>query len=504
MLNVVENSRQALHHAIRHAWRRPGFTALVATILGLGIGANTAIYSLVEAALFPPFAVHDPARLVGVYTSGANGAGYSSVSYPDYVFFRDHNTVFSGVMAYANIRLRWTKDDRTTFPWATIATSNYFSVLGVRPAIGRLFSPGSDDAGGASAVVVVSNEFWKQQLASRLNVVGEPLILNNHPFVIIGVLPKDFEGVDLAWGGVPDIWVPMSMQSVALPATERMNVLESREARAFLVMGRLKEAVGLAQAKAEMRLMARQLEQSYPVADKGRTAFVLPADEARMWPGWRESVVHVLLLLGTAVGFVLLVACANVANLLLTRAVAREREIALQLALGGSRERVVFQLLVEGVVLSFIGATMGLLFARLLIRILPSPQLSPQMHMNLTLRLDYRVFLVTLLLSLLTAFIFALLPAFTASQVDLAEALKGGRDAASGRTRGGRIRRAIITIEVAFAFLSLVGGASSCEVCFIWREKRRVLTQRTYLLQRCFCLPNGILLPRSRNSMLSC
>jgi len=458
MPSVVRNSGQAFRHAVRHAWRRPGFTAFVATILGLGIGANTAIYSLVEAALFPPFAVHDPARLVGVYTSGVNGAGYSSVSYPDYTYFRDHNTVYSDMMAYANIRLRWTKGDKTTFPWATIVTSNYFSVLGVHPVVGRVFSPELDDARTASAVAVVSNEFWKRQLASRPNLAGEVLILNDHPFVIIGVLPKNFEGVDLAWGGVPDIWVPMSMQPVALPNTARMNILESREARAFLVMGRLKEDVGLMQAGAETRLMARQLEQSYPVADKGRSAFVLPADEARMWPGWRESVVHVLLLLVTAVGFVLLLSCANVANLLLTRAVAREREIALQLALGSSRERIVSQLLLEGVVLAFIGAAMGLLFGGLLIRILPASQLSPQMHMNLALRLDYRVFLVTLLLSLLTAFIFALLPAFTASQVDLTEALKGGRNATSGRTRGGRIRRTIITFEVVFAFFSLVGA----------------------------------------------
>ncbi|HEX4031285.1 MAG TPA: ABC transporter permease [Terracidiphilus sp.] len=458
MRTFVEGFLQAARYGFLHVRCSPGFTTIAAGILALGIGANTAIYSLVEAALFPTFSASDSSRLVGVYSSGPNRTGYSSVSYPDYTYFRDHNALFSGLMAYANIRMRWTQGDQTTFPWAGIVTSNYFSVLGVKPIIGRTFLPGQDVVGEGSAVAVVSYQFWKRQLASQRGVVGKTLVLNDHSFAIVGVLPRNFEGVDLAWGGIPDIWIPMSMQPIALPTSGKFNILESRQARAFLAMGRLKEGVSLAQARAEMKVLARQLEEAYPEADKERTAFVLPAREARMWPGWRESVVQVLLLLTVAVGFVLLVACANVANLLLTRAVAREREMALRLALGGTRERIIFQLLAEGIVLAIIGAVGGLVLAELLIKIGPPPQLSSQMHMNLDLGLDYRVFAVTLLLSLITAFLFAMLPAIRASRVNLVEALKKGQGHSSGKTNRGALRDSIIVIEVAFAFLSLIGG----------------------------------------------
>lgn len=458
MRTLVENFLQAARDGFRHVCRSPGFTAMAAGILALGIGANTAIYSLVQAALFPAFSVSDPSQLVGVYSSGPNRAGYSSVSYPDYIYFRDHNTVFSGLMAYANIRMRWTQGDQTVFPWAGIVTSNYFSVLGVKPIMGRTFLPGQDAAGEGSAVAVVSYQFWKRQLASQRDVIGKTVVLNDHPFAIVGVLPRTFKGVDLAWGGIPDIWVPMSMQPVALPSSGKFNILESREARAFLAMGRLKEDVSLAQASAEMKVLARQLEEAYPESDKERTAFVQPAREARMWPGWRESVVQVLSLLAVAVGFVLLVACANVANLLLTRAVAREREMALRLALGGTRERIIFQLFAEGIALAMMGAVGGLALAELLIKIEPLPQLSSHMHMNLNLRLDYRVFGLTLLLSLITAFIFATLPAIKASRVNLVEVLKKGRDYSSGKTSRSMLRDSIIAIEVVFAFLSLIGG----------------------------------------------
>lgn len=458
MRTYVEGFLQAARCGFLHVYRSPGFTTIAAGILALGIGANTAIYSLVEAALFPTFSAGDPSQLVGVYSSGPKRTGYSSVSYPDYIYFRDHNALFSGLMAYANIRMRWTHGDQTTFPWAGIVTSNYFSVLGVKPIIGRTFLPGQDAVGKGSAVAIVSYQFWKRQLVSQRGVVGKTLLLNDHSVVIVGVLPRNFDGVDLAWGGIPDIWIPMSMQPVALPTYGKSNILDSRDARAFLVMGRLKEGVSLAQARAEMKVLARQLEETYPEADKERTAFVLPAREARMWPGWRESVVQVLSLLTAAVGFVLLVACANVANLLLTRAVVREREMALRLALGGTREQVIFQLLAEGVVLAILGALGGLVLAELLIKIGPPPQLSSHMHMNLDLRLDYRVFALTLLLSLITAFIFAILPAISASHVNLVEALKRGRDNSSTKTSRGMLRDSIIAVEVVFAFLSLTGA----------------------------------------------
>jgi predicted permease len=458
MFRLIEVFAQTTGYGFRQARRNRGFTAMVIVILALGIGADTAIFSLAEAALFPPFAVRDPGRLAGVYTSGPRETGYNSTSYPDYVYYRDHNHVFSGLMAYLDIQLRWTHEDQTSFPWAAIVTSNYFSVLGVKPVMGRVFLPTADRVGSESAVALVSDQFWTRQLASDPKVIGRQLVLNGHALTIVGVLPKNFQGVDLAWGGIPEIWIPVAMESVALPNRGTLNVLQSREAREFLVMGRLKQGVGIEDARAEMKLAARQLEDAYPVADKGRTAFVLTANDSRMWPGWRNSVVQVLSLLAVAVGFVLLVACANVANLLLTRGVARQREIAVRLALGSKRARVVLQLLTENLLLAVMGALGGLLFADLMTRIAPSFELSPQMHMNLNLRIDYRVFLFTLLLSLIVALIFGLIPAFTASQVNLTRALKGGSDHSSSHIGGRRVRGGIVIVELAFAFLCLIGG----------------------------------------------
>ncbi|MGH9398475.1 MAG: ADOP family duplicated permease [Terriglobia bacterium] len=447
-----------VRYGLRQLRRNPGFTAVAVITLALGIGANTAIFSLVEAALFPPFTVNNPNRLAGVYTSGPDGTGYSSTSYPDYVYYRDHNRVFSGLMAYVHTGLRWTHGDQTTFPWAAVVSGNYFNVLGVKPFIGRTFRPEEDSVGGASAVAVVGYQFWRRQLASNANVVGTALVLNGRTFTIVGVVPNNFVGVDLAWGGIPDIWVPMSMQSVVLPSPVNFDLLHSRQARFLLVMGRLKPRVSLEQAKTNMKVAARQLAETYPVTDKGRTARVLTANESRMWPGWRESVVQVLLLLGVAVGFVLLIACANIANLLLARAVSRQRETAVRLALGGSRRRVILQLLTESVLLSILGATAGLLFARLLVEIIPSFEMTSHMHMNLNLRLDYRVFIFTLILSLITALIFGLVPAFKASNINLSQSLKEGSHRSSAGANGRGLRDAIVAIEMAFAFLSLIGG----------------------------------------------
>ncbi len=458
LFRLIEVFAQAAGYGFRQARRNPSFAAMVIVILALGIGADTAIFSLAEAALFPRFAVRDPGRLAGVYTSGPRETGYSSTSYPDYVYYRDHDHVFSGLMAYIDIPLRWTHKDQTSFPWAAIVTSNYFAVLGVKPIMGRVFLPTADRVGSESAVVLVSDQFWTRQLASDPKVLGRQLVLNGHALTIVGVLPKNFQGVDLAWGGIPDIWIPVAMESVALPNRGTLNVLRSREAREFLVMGRLKQGVSIEDARAEMKLAARQLAQAYPVRDQGRTAFVLTANQSRMWPGWRESVVQVLILLAVAVGFVLLVACANVANLLLTRSVARQREIAVRLALGSKRARIVLQLLTENILLAAIGAGGGLLFADLLIRIAPSFELSPQMHMNLNLRIDYRVFLFTLFLSLIVALIFGLIPAFTASQVNLTQALRGGDHQSSMGMGGRRVRGGIVIVELAFAFLCLIGG----------------------------------------------
>ncbi len=458
MVRWFETLLQAFRYGLRQARRNKSFTACVVMILALGIGADTAIFSLAEAALFPSFPVREPGRLVGVYTSGAGKTGYSSTSYPDYAYYRSHSHVFSGLMAYLHLQLRWTHESETSFPWAAVVSSNYFTVLGVRPLMGRLFLPMADRVGSESAVAVVSDRFWRRQLASDPNVIGKPLVLNGHVFTIAGVLPKSFEGVDLAWGGIPEIWIPVAMAVVTLPGGAKLNILQNRTARVFLMMGRLKQSASMEDARAEMKVAARQLVQAYPVADKGRTAFVLTANESRMWPGWRQSVIRALLLLGAAVGFVLLVACANVANLLLMRAAARQREMAVRLSVGSSRARLILQLMVESFLLAVAGALGGLLLANVLVGVAPPFELSQHMHMNLTLRVDQRVLLFAALLSIVVTLIFGLIPAFAASRVDLNQQLKDGSDYSSAHAGGRRVRRGIVIVELAFAFLCLIGS----------------------------------------------
>lgn len=454
MLALIDNLWQASRYGVRQIRRSPGFAAVTVVILGVGIGACTAIFSLAEAALFPNFYANQPQRLVGLYTSGPSGTGFSSTSYPDYLYYRDHARAFSGVMAYVHIRLRWTRGDRTTFPQAAVVTGNYFRVLGVRPITGRGFLPDRN-----SAVAVVSYRFWQRQLASDKNVLGTVLTLNGHDFRIAGVLPRNFRGVDLAWGGIPSIWVPMSMVAVALPDSNRIHLLEARGARPFLLIGRLKQGVALKQAQAEMSVLARQLAAAYPLVDKGRTAFVLSANRSRIWPAWRNSVAQSISLLALMVGFVLLLTCTNVANLLLTRTAARQREIALRLAIGSSRGRLVGQLLIENLILALLGGAAGLVFARILLSLAPSFQLSSHMHMNLEPSLDLRVFLFTLLLSLITALVFGLLPAFRASQVHLSQALKEGGDRLLAVSANRKLRAGIVIVEISFAFLSLIGAS---------------------------------------------
>jgi hypothetical protein len=248
-ISFLESLLGDIRFGLRMLRKNPGFAAVAIVTLALGIGANTAVFSLAEAALFPEFPVSDPGRLAGIYTSGPKGAGYSSTSYPDYVYYRSHDQAFSGLMAYVHIRLAWRHGDQTTYPWAAIATSNYFTVLGLRPFMGRAFQS-DEGVGKGPAVAVVSYAFWRQQLASDPKVLGRSLILNSHPFTIIGVLPQNFRGVDLAWGEIPQIWIPMSMLPVAMPVGGNRNLLEMREARILLMMGRLKRGVSLEQAQA--------------------------------------------------------------------------------------------------------------------------------------------------------------------------------------------------------------------------------------------------------------
>jgi putative ABC transport system permease protein len=453
--HIIETFVQDLRYGLRQLRRNPGFAVLAVLALALGLGANTAIFSLAEAVLFPPFAGTSPARLAAIYTSGEHRSGYASSSYPDYLYYREHSRMFSAVAAFVRIEAAWTHSNTTDFPWAELVSSNYFHTLGVKPVRGRFFLP-SESYTAPAPVAVVSYQFWREHMASMPQLESQPLMLNGNLFTVVGVAPKGFEGVQINWGRSPDFWLPMSAESRFL----NFNLLNVPDARFCLMVGRLRRGVTLSQAANEIRFMAGQLERVYPQADKGRTAFVLPFNEGRIWPAWREKITGMVWILGFFAGLVLLVACADVANLFLARGSSRQKEIGVRLALGASRVRIMRHLLTESMLVSLAGAGLGLLLARWL------GQWITQFRDFFTVRLslhpallDERVFAFTLILAILTAVGFGLAPAFQVSHVDLNTSLKESSLQASAGGRHQWVRHSLVVAAVSIAFVAAAGAA---------------------------------------------
>jgi predicted permease len=447
---------QDLRYGLRQLRRNPGFALLGALALALGLGANTGIFSLAEAVLFPPFTGAKPSRLVTVYTSGPNRSGYASSSYPDYLYYREHSRAFSAIAAYARVETAWTHNGTTELRGLGLVSNNYFDVARVRHVRGRFFMSTESHGAGTTPVVIVSYRFWQEHLASTGRLAAHALTLNGNLFTVIGVAPKGFEGIQLDWGRSPDFWVPMNTERTFLGPSSRL--LENRQERWCLMVGRLRPRLTLAQARSEVRLLAEQLEHAYPDSDKGRTALLIPFNQGRIWPTWRQKITGMLWVLGFFAGLVLFVACADVANLLLARGASRQKEIGVRLALGASRIRIMRQLLTESVLVSLTGAGLGLLLAHWMDRW--TTRFGDLFTVRLDVHpaaLDERVLVLTLILAVLTAAAFGLAPAFQASRVDLTASLKqSGPQTSSG---GGSLRHALVVAEVSIAFIGVAGAA---------------------------------------------
>lgn len=453
----LETLIQDIRYGLRQLRRNPGFTALAVLALALGLGVNTGIFSLAEGVLHPPFMGHDPSQLAAVYTTGPNRSGYASSSYPDYVYYREHSHSFSAVAAYARIPIAWTHNGTTGLLGAEVVSNNYFSVDGVKPVLGRFFLASESYTAGATPVAVVSYRFWREHMNSDSHLAKNVLMLNGNLFTVIGVAPEGFEGVQLDWGQPPDFWLPMNMAPALL---SDMTLLETRNARWCLMAGRLGPSATIRDAASEIRLLALQLEHAYPKADKGRTALVIPFEQGRIWPTWRQKITTMLWGLGFFAVLVLLVACADVANLILARGVSRQKEIGVRLALGASRTRIMRQLLTEGLLVSLAGAGLGILLAYWMghwfaeFRKLFTVQLA--LH---PAALDGRVVAFVLVLAILTGLGFSVAPALQSSRLSLNTALKeSGFQTSSGSYR--RLRHALVVAEIAVAFVGMAGAAT--------------------------------------------
>jgi putative ABC transport system permease protein len=428
-----------LRYAFRQLIKSPGFAAVTILTLALGIGACTAIFSVVNAVLLRPLDYPDPARLVIIRETQLPQFPEFSVSPPNYLDWEKQTKSYEHLAAYGGSRINLTGDGEPQQLVGVKATAHYFDVYGIKPALGRTFLP-EEDAPGKNHVVVLSYSFWQRVFGGAADVVGRPVQLNGEPYTVIGVAPLGF-GI----ASKVDAWMPM-----AFKPDETAN--DARGGHYLSVVGRLRPGVTVAQAEAELKVLAAQLATQYPDSNKGWGVLMMPLQDYSV-----RDVRTVLYTLLGAVGCVLLIACANIANLLLARATARHREISIRAALGASRARLVRQLLTESVLLALCGGLAGMLLARWGLDALLA--LAPANLPRVTdIHLDAGVLVFSLALSVITGLVFGIAPAWLAARADVNEALKqGSRGSTEGGARG-RLRSALVVIEVTFA-LMLLGGA---------------------------------------------
>jgi putative ABC transport system permease protein len=421
--------------------------------LALGIGLNTAIFNLVSTILLQPLPVREPDRLVSVFTSDRSSPGLMYCSYPNYLDYLDRNTVFSGLTLYSPVQATLTGEGQTGEILGQIVTANYFDVLGVHPVLGRGFIPEEDRVPGAQAVTVIGYAFWMRRFAGSRSALGATISLNHRRYTVVGVAPRDFHGPNALIG--TDVWVPMMMYPQLYSLADWVSY---RKALLFSVAGRLKDGVNQSQAQDQMRTLAAQLAREYPADNQGRTVTLLPLADSIIEPDSRGAL---MLVGGVALGvsgLVLLIACANVANLLLVRAAGRRKEMALRLALGVGRAGLIRQLLTESGLLSLAGSAAAVLLARWGRDVLWSYRPDWMLSGEGVLRLDGRVLGFTLLSAVLATLLFGLAPALSATRTNLATELRERR---SPWTRAGHrvsLRSVLVMVQVALAVTALTGA----------------------------------------------
>jgi macrolide transport system ATP-binding/permease protein len=448
-----------LLNAFRTLRRSPGFAAATIVTLALAIGANTAMFSFGDATAFRPPDVPRAGEIVRVFST-TKEQPYGRHSVADYLDYRDRTTTLAGTVAHGNI-VAAMSERRGEIPrlfWAWAVSGNFFSVLEVQPGIGRGFAA-EDDKPGAKPVAVLSHSLWRRHFNSDPAVVGSPMILGQREFTIVGVAPERFAGTDLFFH--PDLYVPLSMSREVLPSISG-DILTNRSNRWLTVLGRLKPNADISLTNAEIVSLARALEHAYPETNKARTAQVLHEVSAR---GKLDTIGYqaAAVALGI-VGLVLLIACANVANLMLSRTAGRAREFAVRLAIGASRGQLVRQLLTESLLLASAGALLGILIAhagiQFLSRALAASFAMTDMPISVDARIDTRVLLFTLVVSAATSLLFGLAPALQSSRLNLVPALKASVMVAR-RRRWFTQRHALVTCEITLAVVVLtVAGMS--------------------------------------------
>ncbi len=452
-----------LRFGLRTLAKNPGFTAVATLSLALGIGANTTVFTVINAVFLHPIPVKDPSRLVLLFTvdSTQNSVfgNLLPVSLPNFQDFRETGKSLSGLVAISGAggAVTLTGDGQARVLAAQMVSGDYFDVLGVQAALGRTFNSDEDRGPGTGPVVVLSHSLWTREFGADPGILGRTLTLNGYGFTVIGVTPPRFKGLQNV--GDPDLlWMPLSMYRQVLPPF-LSEMLDEGKRRPLLmnVFGRLRDGATIDQAQEELNATARHLEEQFPIDNKDRRVALTPFSPLNPNQASQFSLAGTVLMV--AVGLVLLIACANVAILLLAKASARQSEIGIRLALGAPRRRLIGQLLTESVLLSVIGGFLGLVFAlwgRQLLWSLRPPFLNDN---SVSLDLDLTVFAFTALVSIGTGVLFGLYPAVQASKPNLTEALYEAGRGGGPRTAQHRVRAGLVVAQIALALVALIGAA---------------------------------------------
>jgi predicted permease len=433
--------------------------------LALGIGVNSTIFSLVNAILLKPLPVHAPEELVDIYGHTATSSSHDTSSYPNYLDYREQTRTLSGLMGFTNFFANLSIQGSSELVVGELVTDSYFSVLGVQPALGRPFTPEEYSAPGAFPVAILSYPFWQTRFAGDPDALGRTFRMNGIVYTVVGVAPESFGGMFPAV--TAQMWIPTAMVEEVEPlgnqrgsgASPGATRLDRRGQHWLWLKGRISPTSDIEQVRAELEGIAARLSQQYPDTNERERVRIVATNDVAVNPDFDSTLAPVGMLLLGAVGLVLLVACANLANMLLARASTRRRELAIRLALGADRARVVRQLLTETLVLALAGGTVALLLSYWLARLIARLQPPLPIELGLDITPDWRVLVFTLAAAVATGVVFGLVPALRASRPDLVPALK---DAGEGEGRRGRrveLRDALVVAQVAVSLVLLVGGS---------------------------------------------
>jgi predicted permease len=445
--------------------RSPAFTLVAVASLAIGIGFNTSLFAIADALLFKPLPVAAPGRLVDIFTSDSTGTQqFSTSSYPDYLDLKSGNDVFEDLVGYTPMLAAMNLSSGSRLAMGEIVTGNYFRVLGINAAIGRTILP-EDDAAGAPRVVMVSDRYWKRELGASPDLSGRTLRIRGTAYAIVGVAPASFTGMVPILA--PEMWLPVSSSLDAeplgmhdvIPSPGATSRLDRRGDRWMFMRGRLKPGRTIEQARANLELLVSRLAETYPATNKGRHVLLKKTSDVHFHPAADPTVVPIAAGLMFVVGLVLLIACANVASMLLARASGRQKEIGVRLALGASRGRLVRQLVTESLVMACIGAVAGTLLAWWATSALVAIQLPLTIPLTFDVRLDGRVLLFTVIATMLAGLIAGIAPALQALKPSLVADLRGEQVGSRLGARRWTLRDGLVAGQMAVTAMLLVVAA---------------------------------------------